>query len=203
MEEKGVELDIEEREAESEPEEDEEEYDSYCEDCDKELYEEDISSAGYREFEEVLCNECYFERQGFPITEGYHRIDGWRGHTTFDPKDPNRVVKAVEYCIVPHDQNSAIINALTEQLEEWGFEVLVTSTHTSNVFSEDLMVFAKKPDDEVLTEKEKEALVKARALFGDVYNWAFSVFSGETYPINMEEFNRGLAEINVGGEINA
>lgn len=163
----------------------------FCEGCNCIISEFDVDYRALEEFGIVLCKECYLAEKGFPTETLYHQTDVWRGFNRQIPKDS--IAIAWECCIISHEQNEEFVNAIYEWLEKRGYEYIHTSNQTSNVFSVNFQILAKKPH--TLTEKEKEELKQLDRIATDYYTRGFSIFSGKTYEIDIERFKKEIEAI--------
>jgi len=145
------------------------------------------------EIEEFLCIQCYAKR--FGARRVWHSTDRWRGHFTFEPINEKTHAVAVECCLVPHDQNDEIIKLVKNWLELHRFDYHVFGGATSNVFSACLTIIAWRKNGEPLRKKDKKMLKQLDETFVDYYTRGFSVFTGETYPIDLEAFAAAISKI--------
>jgi hypothetical protein len=160
----------------------------YCENCgkvgDSDYFDEDFH---YDEETGVLCKDCWIQQEGFEARYKTVSIDAWRSYQSLETH--GNTMKAVECYLVPHDQNQEIIDKGKNWLTDHSFKVKVLGERTSNVFSVNLIILAKK---ENLTDNDREALKKLDDLFVDYYTKGFSILSGKTYEIDLEAFQHQL-----------
>lgn len=127
----------------------------------------------------------------------YHRIDAWRGYYTYEPTvDQVRLgsdddALLTECHFVPHDDNDAFINITKRSLRNL-FDLKISHGQTSNVFSMNVMVIAKPKQK--WSHKLKTVAKKVDELFVNYYTRGFSIMSGDTYPIDLVEYEKELKE---------
>lgn len=122
----------------------------------------------------------------------YKRIDAWRGYYSYESTDEEKKEgwRMIAEChFVPHAQNDEFVDTTRRVLKK-NFHVRIKYGHTSNVFSTNVIVMAKPKDS---WTKELENYVKRfEEAFVDYYTRGFSIFTGETSPIDLEEYEQTI-----------
>jgi hypothetical protein len=130
------------------------------------------------------------------IKKVWRSIDAWRGKYTYevDPKDKDRA-RIIDLAYIARDpkENEEYLNTTIDLLRKAGFNVHKKFLQTSNVFATNvaLIVFKDRP----FTDKEKEFLDEFEDVYVDKYNLSFSIFTGETRPIDVEGFVNTVKEL--------
>jgi len=122
----------------------------------------------------------------------WKRIDAWRGYYTYEPSPQEKKEgwrKIAECHFVPHGQNNDFIRVTKKALNKY-FRVRVRSGETSNVFSRNVVVLAKPKNG--WTPKLKAYAKKFEDAFVEYYTSGFSIFSGETYPIDLKGYEQSI-----------
>jgi len=122
-------------------------------------------------------------------------IDRWRGYYTYEVSDEYKDrAKVIDLLYVARDpeENEKYLKTAMELLKEAGFKVSKRILPSSNVFAINTILIVYK--DTPLTEKEKKFLDEFEDAYIDYYTDSFSIFTGETYPIRLEEFKRAVSE---------
>lgn len=119
-------------------------------------------------------------------------IDAWRGYYTYEPTDEEKKEgwrKITECHFIPHAQNDEFIDITRKSLRRY-FDVKVQSGRTSNVFSGNIVVLVKPKDS--WTKKLEDYVKQVDEAFVDYYTHGFSIFSGETYPIDLKGYDEAI-----------
>lgn len=164
----------------------------YCDGCNCMINKEDMDIRALDEFGNVMCEECYLKEKGFDTEQIYVKTDAWRGHGSNQPANPNTAI-AVECCCIGHDQNDDIVKIVEDWLTKHGYNHIRTFHQTSNIFSVNLQILAKK--DRPLTDDEIAQLKALDDLFVDYYTRGFSIMSGQTFEIDLNEFQQRVDQI--------
>jgi len=122
-------------------------------------------------------------------------IDVWRGYYTYEisEEDKDRA-KAIELSYVARDpeENQKYLKTAMELLKNLGFNVMKRTLPTSNIFATNVVLIAYK--DRPFTPEEKAFLDQFEEAYVRYYTESFSVFTGETYPLPIEEFKKEVSE---------
>jgi len=122
-------------------------------------------------------------------------IDVWRGYYTYEisEEDKDRA-KVIELSYVARDpeENQKYLKTAMELLKNLGFNVMKRTLPTSNIFATNVVLIAYK--DRPFTPEEKAFLDQFEEAYVRYYTESFSVFTGETYPLPIEEFKKEVSE---------
>jgi hypothetical protein len=123
------------------------------------------------------------------------KIDPWRGYYTYElPEEEKKRAKILDLSFVARDpeENEQYLKTAMELLKKAGFKVRKKIFPTSNVFSMNIALLVYK--DTPFTPEEEQFLKEFHEKYVDYYNQSFSIFTGETYPIPIEEFKKAVSE---------
>jgi len=123
-------------------------------------------------------------------------MDAWRGYYTFEPTELERKEgwrRVTEVHAVPHGQNDDFLNTTKELLSK-RYNVKAKFGRTSNVFATNLVIFAK-PKAGRWSKEDKKFFEEFEDIFVSTYTSGFSIFSGETYPLDLDEYRKEVRKL--------
>jgi hypothetical protein len=132
---------------------------------------------------------------GIKLKKKWVSIDPWRGYYTYEiPEEDKKRAKIIDLSYIVRDpqENEKYLNTAMELLKKAGFKVQKRILPTSNVFSMNVALIVHK--DTPFTSEEQKFLDEFEDKYVDYYTRSFSIFTGETYPIEVEEFKKAVNE---------
>jgi len=123
--------------------------------------------------------------------------DAWRGYYTMEatPEEKAQGWREASYFnIVPHPQNEEFFRE-TKRILGKRFNIRVYTQRTSNVFSVNKTIWLKPKKSNKWTKEDEEAVKNFDEVFSETYGRAFSIFSGTTSRIDMNEYKEKLKKV--------
>ena len=133
---------------------------------------------------------------GIKLKKKWVSIDPWRGYYTYEiPEEEKKRAKVIDLSYVVRskpEENEKYLSTAMELLRKAGFKVEKRILPTSNVFATNVALIVYK--DTPFTPEEQKFLEEFEDKYVDYYTRSFSIFTGETYPIEVEEFKKAVNE---------
>jgi len=129
------------------------------------------------------------------IKKTWKSIDALRGYYGCEiPEEDKERAKVIELSYVARnpEDNEKFLKLARELLEKQGFKTSARFLPISNIFAMNVCLIAYK--DRPLSKEEKEFLDEFEDDYIDFYTRSFSIFTGETYPIDFEGFKSSVEE---------
>jgi len=129
------------------------------------------------------------------IKKIWKKTDPWRGYYGCEiPEEDKKRAKVIELEYVARDpeENEKFLSLARKLLEKRGFKTSTKFLPTSNVFATNVCLVVYK--DRPLMKEEKGFLEEFEEDYTDFYTRSFSIFTGETFPIDYEGFEKSVEE---------
>ena len=129
----------------------------------------------------------------------WERTDPWRGYYTLELPTPKEAkdqepVKIDLVYIARGEDNDRFVNLSKDLLRKAGFEAVAVALPSSNVFASNVSLIVK-PVKHTWNDRTKDFIEEFDKVYTDVYTEGFSIFTGETYPLDFNEFEERIKSI--------
>jgi len=127
-------------------------------------------------------------------------MDAWRGYYTYEPtvddvkEGTGEEALLTECNFVGHPDNDEFMKITRKNLRRY-FNIRTRTGRTSNVFSTNVVITASPKSGRTWTPELKAKAKEFDDLFVDYYTRGFSIFSGETYPIDLKGYREKVEKV--------